>query len=265
MLSVKRMIASLFVGLIAAGMRLELLPRDDLYAPYLAAPKEPRIGDVKFYAPEQGWLWDVTLGGRAGLVRAALTGVILQLDVEGAAFVRLDLDDDRDLIASEFKYGAHLFALVSGISFRLGYYHLSAHLGDEAERHFPGRRPNGYSRDTIVAGVAVQVDALRSYLQIGFAPVVNGPAEPWEIEIGAEFLPACRKWWGNAFAAMHAHLRQENDFGGVVTLEAGWRWQSAEFGSILRIGLHGSLGRSPQYQFYDLAERQIGLAGGLDF
>ena len=138
-------------------------------------------------------------------------------------------------------------------------------VGDEAERHFPGRRPNGYSRDTIVAGVAVQVDALRSYLQIGFAPVVNGPAEPWEIEIGAEFLPACRKWWGNAFAAMHAHLRQENDFGGVVTLEAGWRWQSAEFGSILRIGLHGSLGRSPQYQFYDLVERQIGLAGGLDF
>ena len=257
--------AAIIAWLAITAVQLDLLPRDDLYAPYLAAPKEPRIGDVKFYEPDQGWLWDVTLGGRAGLVRASFSSVILQLDIEGAAFVRLDLDDDRDLIASEFKYGAHLFAQVAGISFRLGYYHLSAHLGDEAERLFPGRRPNGYSRDTIVAGIAVQADSLRTYLQVGFAPVVNGPAEPWEIEIGAEVLPPCRDYWGNAFAAMHVHLRQENDFGGVVSLEAGWRWQPTQFGTILRIGLHGSIGRSPHYQLYEFSERQIGVAGGIDF
>ena len=53
------------------------------------------------YIRDLGWLWDATLGGRVGLLRYGTDNDFWpqgwQLDVEGAAFPRLDLDHARDL------------------------------------------------------------------------------------------------------------------------------------------------------------------------
>lgn len=83
----------------------ELLPLEDVYPPYLAAHKESWIGVIELWDPDARWLWDITRGGRAGLFRVVLASMTLQADLEGAAFVRLDLDDNRNLLSSEFRYG----------------------------------------------------------------------------------------------------------------------------------------------------------------
>jgi hypothetical protein len=245
---------------------IELLPLEDIYPPYLAAPKEPRIGDVTFWEPDAGWLWDISLGGRGGLVRVTFSGVVVQIDLEGATFLRLDLDDRRDLISSEFKYGTHLFIGLDGVVFRLGYQHLSAHLGDEALRSHPDRRPNGYSRDTFLAGVSFHAGGgLRLYGQVGFAPVVEGPAEPWEIDLGVEWSIPAEELSGRPFAAVHSHLRQENEFVGNFTAQAGWHWRTSVTGSTFRVGVHFHHGPSTQYQFYEVIEQQLGLGTWFDF
>jgi hypothetical protein len=179
--------------------------------------------------------------------------------------VRLDLDDNRNLLSSEFKYGTHLFIELSRIVLRLGYYHLSAHLGDEAFRFDPDRRPNGYSRDTFLAGLSVVFEPFRVYGQIGFAPVVEGPAGRWEIEFGAEWSTIATDLLGRPFVAVHVHLRQENRFAGNFTAHAGWHWRTRVTGSTFRIGAHYHRGPSPQYQFYELSEHQLGLGTWFDF
>jgi hypothetical protein len=251
--------------LIAAPV-FELLPLDDVHPPYLAAPKEPRISEIALWEPDQGWLWDITLGGRVGFLRVTLPEMTFQIDLEGAAFVRLDLEENRNLLSSEFKYGTHFFFALPEIVFRFGYYHLSAHLGDEAYHAYPGRRPNGYSRDTFVAGVSFDPGSgFRIYAQLGFAPVVEGPAGRWEIELGAEWAMAAMDPIGRPFVAVHSHLREENDFTGNFAAQLGWHWRTRATGSTFRVGLHYYRGPSPQYQFYEIREQQIGFGSWVDF
>ena len=149
---------------------------------------------------------------------------------------------------------------------RFGFYHLSAHLGDEALRAHPGRRPNGYSRDTLIAGVSFAPGAgFRIYGQLGFALFVGGPAERWEIELGAEWAMPSSDFWGRPFIAVHSHLHEEREFAGNFTAEAGWHWRTSVTGSTFRVGVHYHRGPSTQFQFYELDEHQIGGGSWFDF
>lgn len=88
----------------------QMLPNNLIYTSYLAGPKEPRIGSVMYQATnpdvfnpsrQEGTLWDTTLGGRASILRYGSDPVVhpqgFEVQIEGAAFVRLDPQDDRDL------------------------------------------------------------------------------------------------------------------------------------------------------------------------
>ena len=54
----------------------QLLPDGLIYKSYLAGLKEPRLGTQVFYEREEGWKWDVTLGGRVGKAKSSEVGVM---------------------------------------------------------------------------------------------------------------------------------------------------------------------------------------------
>ncbi len=113
-----------------------ILPSGLIFQSYLAGVHESRFASVWNYDREQGWLWDSTLGGRVGLIRYGTAGNYFpqgwQLDIEGAAMPRLELDSGlRDLMSADFRVGSVITYGEGPTQYKIGYYHLSSHLGDE--------------------------------------------------------------------------------------------------------------------------------------
>ena len=102
-------------GLLDAGLlesgdwTWELLPAGLIYRPYLAGGREPRFAGEFVHLQHKGWFVDATLGGRVGLLRYGSGDTLRpegwQLDFEGAAFPRLTLDEGRELVATDYRYG----------------------------------------------------------------------------------------------------------------------------------------------------------------
>ncbi|MEN1679228.1 MAG: DUF1207 domain-containing protein [Planctomycetota bacterium] len=258
----------------SGGYRWRILPDGLIYRSYLAGPREPRISSQFFDAstPVQSseLLWDGTVGGRRGLVRYGTRDPLrpegFQVDIEGAATVRLNLDEDRDLDASDFRFGVPVTWRSGNVQYKTGYYHVSSHLGDELIlRQGENTRVN-YVRDAILFGVSYNpAPAWRIYGETAYAVFIAGGAQPWEFQFGVEYVqPGVTGPWGTPFAATNAHLREEIDFGGDWTTQLGWLWRGKS-GSTFRLGLHYVNGKSTQYQFFDRNEEQIGFGAWYDF
>lgn len=253
----------------------EVLPDGLIYRSYQAGPRESRLALHTFHNSHRGErsevLWDATLGGRKGLLRYGngdpTNPVGWQLDIEGATIVRLNLDEERDVDASDFRFGVPItYTAGDGVSYKIGYYHLSSHLGDELIARTGVNSRINYVRDAIIAGVSYQIaPSLRVYGETAYAFFTAGGAEPWEFQIGAEYArPGPTGFAGTPFVATNAHLRQETDFSGDWTLQTGWLWRGVT-GSTLRLGLHYMNGKSTQYQFFNRNEEQVGLGVWYDF
>ncbi len=259
----------------------QVLPDGLIYRSYQAGPRESRLGLHTFqnsypangaYAGQKSeWAWDATLGGRKGVIRYGnfddCNPVGWQLDFEGATIVRLNLDEARDVDASDFRFGVPLtYTAGDGVAYKIGYYHLSSHLGDELIARTGSNTRINYVRDAIIAGVSYQMfPSLRVYGETAYAFFTAGGAEPWEFQFGAELSrPGPTGFRGTPFLATNAHLREEVDFSGDWTLQTGWLWRG-DTGSTLRLGLHYLNGKSNQYQFFDRNEEQIGFGLWCDF
>lgn len=247
-------------------------PNRLLYPSYLAGNKEPRIGTQIVHLPNHGWFWDSTLGGRAGLLRYGNTNAIYpegwQLDGEGAAFPRLDPETNRQLRSVDFRVGTVMTYRRGIWESKFGYYHLCSHLGDgflEQEPTYP-RIGLVYVRDSLIWGVAARPwHDVRLYAEIGYAFHAGDGAQPWELQFGAEYSSVEPSGTaGSPFVAVNGHLREENDFGGNVTFQAGWQWRGLN-GRLLRCGFQYFDGMSEQYPFFDKYEQQVGLGAWFDF
>jgi hypothetical protein len=150
---------------------------------------------------------------------------------------------------------------------KLAYYHLSSHLGDEFMLKHPDEPRINYSRDVIVLGLAAYLtEDVRVYAEAGYAVYYSGGAQPWEFQLGAEFSPAYPTMGhGAPFAAVNALLREEVDFGGTFTAQAGWQWRGHGSRHLFRAGVQYLVGKSPQLEFFDRDERQFGLALWYDY
>lgn len=248
----------------------QMLPEGIIYRSYWAGLHEPRTSVVLFDTQGTPY-WDAALGGRVGLLRFGNDDPFRpqgwQLDFEGAALPRLTLDDMRDLDSVDFRAGAPLTYGVGDWQFKLGYYHLSSHLGDEfAIRNDALDQRINYVRDALVLGASYYpVPMVRLYSEVAYAMNAQGGAEPWEIQFGTEISrPGPTGFDGTPFAAVNAHLREEHDFGGDLTAQVGWLWRN-EFGRTLRFGGHYFNGKSSQYQFFDAFEQQVGVGIWYDF
>ncbi|QDT53042.1 hypothetical protein Pan44_10570 [Caulifigura coniformis] len=250
----------------------QVLPKGLIHRSYWAGLHEPRLGVQVFSEHGGASYWDPTLGARVGLFRYGNDDPLRpqgwQLDVEAAAMARLTLDDMRDLDSVDFRGGLPLTYGIDDWQFKFGYYHLSSHLGDEYAIRTPGsldKRVN-YVRDAVQLGVShYPVDSMRLYAEAAYAFFREGGADPWELQFGTELSKAgVTGPEGTPFLAVHAHLREEHDFGGDVTTEAGWLWRE-QTGHVLRVGGFYFNGKSSQYQFYDDSQQLVGAGLWYDF
>lgn len=248
----------------------QFLPDGILYPAYLAGAKESRMAGALEHLNGEGWIIEATIGGRVGLLRYGTRGDDRpqgwQLDLEGACFPRLDLEEKWDLTVTDFRIGLPLTYALGSWEYKLAAYHLSSHIGDEYLIKNPGFQRINYSRDVLVLGGAYRLlDAVRLYAEAGWAFNTSGGSRPWEFQSGVDYSPLWTARRGSPFAAFNAHLREESDFGGHVTLQAGWQWRGDETGHLLRLGVEYLNGKSPQFEIFTRNEERLGLGVWYDY
>lgn len=248
----------------------QLLPSGLIYKSYLAGVKEPRFASQHVNVDGDGWLWDVTLGGRVGLLRYGDHDPVrpngFQVDLEGAAMTRLDIPEDVDLRSVDFRGGLPVTYGIGPSRFKIAIYHISSHLGDEFLLSHPGYNRLNFSRDALVAGYSYYLTTdFRIYAEAGWA-MHSDVSKPWEFQFGVDYAPGTPTGFrGRPFFAVNGHLREEVDYGGNFVAQAGWAWLSDEHARLLRIGAHYYNGFSNQFSFYNDHEQQIGMAVWYDF
>jgi hypothetical protein len=250
--------------------RWRLLPEGVIWQSYWASVHEPRISGIWFGGGEDGLL-DVTLGGRGSLLRYGAGGPGrpsgAELQIEGAAFPRLNLAHNWDLDAVDFRFGLPLVYGRDKWQTKFSYYHLSSHMGDElAIRENALAQRINYSRDVLVWGLSYfPRPAWRLYGETGWAFHYDGGSDPWEFQFGVDVArPGPTGALGTPFAAFNGHLRQELNYGGNFVAQAGWLWRG-ETAHVFRTGVHYFNGKSNQYEFFNQFEQQIGGGVWYDF
>jgi hypothetical protein len=230
---------------------------------------EPRLSGVvfnDFNDDANANFIDGTVGGRAALFRYGTEGVGrpqgFELQAEGAAFPRLNLDEDWDLDAADFRVGFPLVYGRDAWQAKFSYYHLSSHMGDEfAIREAALADRINYSRDALTLALSYFPHrAWRLYAEADWAFYYDF-CEPWAFQFGVDVAePGPTGPWGTPFFAINGHIREEIDYSGNVVAQLGWLWRG-NTSQTLRLGFHYYNGKSNQFEFFDQFEEQIG--GGL--
>jgi hypothetical protein len=250
----------------------QFLPVGLLFQPYLAGEKEPRFALQTLYETGRGWIWEASLGSRIGILRFGEPGPFSrkgwQIDLEGAAMPRLDLQQQEDVDAIDFRFGVPLTYRNESFSWKVGYYHISSHLGDELILREPTIPRINYVRESVVFAVSQDLsDSTRIYGEIGYAFSRNGGARPLELQFGMEYgaQRPLENRIDSPFAALNVHLREDFDMGGSVNMVAGWQWRGLQTNHLFRVGVQYYRGRSLQYEFFDRHEELVGFGTWLDF
>ena len=251
----------------------QLLPSGLIYSSYLAGAKEPRTSAQVVKQDGFGWIWDASLGGRAGIVRYGSQESVLpegfQIDIEGAVALRMNLEHERDMMANDFRFGFPITFGNKYWQFKTGYYHVSSHMGDEymITNNAMSDRIN-YYRDSIVLGISRRFcQHFRVYAETAYAAFGCGEqTDPWEFQFGIEFAPIypANGFRGSPFVAVNAQLFEELDFSGYLCVQAGWMWRGAS-NQMFRIGLQYINGYDDQYEFHYDNIQKIGFGIWYDY
>ena len=248
----------------------QLLPSNIIYKSYMACGREPRLGIhfVDSTLPGENSYWDCSTGARVSLIRFGSQDPLypegLELEMDACSFPRLTLDSMRDLYSCDYRFAFPLAYRKGRWEFMFGYYHISSHLGDEYMVNHESLDRYNYSRDCLMAGVGFRPNpAWRFYFHMEYA-VRCDISEPWQFIFGLEYSPMYTGARGAPFFAACGRLREEIDFSGSFTLEAGWQWRN-DNSHIFRTGLFYLNGYSDHYQFYNIYEKQIGVGIWYDF
>lgn len=246
----------------------QILPAGLLYKSYLAGEKEPRMALQTLHQSGRGNIWEVALGGRVGIWRYGTEGAIRpegwQIDIEGAAFPRLDLQAQEDVDAIDYRFGIPISYRRGPWAYKFGYAHLSSHLADEFMLKHPTFPRVNYVRDAMVFGTSYDpTPDYRVYGEVAYGFHNSGGAKPFELQCGAEYSPA--KPGGAPFAAVNGHVRQNFQWDPSINIEAGWQWRGEITNHLLRVGLQYYGGKSMQYEFFNRTEHLAGFGVWFDY
>jgi hypothetical protein len=256
--------------------RWHLFPDGFVYSNYLAGVNESRLTSVFNSDRYVNDIWDITLGGKFGLLRYGNKSPFFpegfQIDFEGSSHLRLDFEHERDLDAADFRAGMPITFGNTVWQFKTGYYHVSSHLGDERilrlqEAGIPHNRLN-YVREAWVLGASYRFHpSFRLYAEADYAFWTGEKTKPWHFQFGAEYSPAypANYRYGSPFAAVNLLLLQEHNYDGSICFQAGWQWKGHR-NQIFRIGFQYFGGVSEQYEYIaSKRENKVGFGIWYDF
>jgi hypothetical protein len=254
---------------VEAGWHWQMFPHGLMYPAYLASQRESRFAATFFSERKQGGLVDAAVGGRVGMFRFGTDDLLkpegFQLDVEGAAFPRLTLNDTREFVSTDFRAGLPLTFRRGWLEMKLAYYHYCSHLGDTYIKNHGGEG-HPYTRDAVVLGLGLRPrEDFRLYAEADYAFYTFGNPMPWQFQFGLDWstlqMTGLR---GAPFFAINSMIRQDVNFAGNLTVQTGWQWRG-QAGQSLRTGFHYFNGKSNQGQFYNRFEEQLGLGLWYDY
>jgi hypothetical protein len=187
-----------------------------------------------------------------------------EFDMEGGVFPRLD--SNRSLVSADYRFGLPLTYRAGPWETKFGYDHLSSHLGDIYMENNPGVERINYVREQVLLGLAYRpIPDVRFYGEASYAFHYDGGAKPWEFKFGAEYSPSGQTGiQGAPFLAVNGDLREDVDYSGNISAEAGWQWRGAS-GHMFRVGAQGFNGYSDQRQFYRQYESYLGFGIWYDY
>lgn len=251
----------------------QVLPSGLLYRSYLAGEKEPRFKSVFFRdSHRRRRVWESALGGRAGLLRHGTYGAVdpqgFQLDLEGAALSRVLPDEPSHMLESvDFRIGMVGTWRHDVTAIKLGYYHISSHLGDEFLKANPAFARVNYVRDAAIVGVMRDLsDAWQVYGEMGYAMGAQGGAKPLEFQFGTQYASNTERGIrGAPFFGINSYVREDFGFRRSMNLMAGWQWLGADTRHRFRAGMQYFNGPSMQYSFPNRHDRLLGGGIWLDF
>ena len=246
------------------------LPQGLIYRDYLAGAKQSRFRSVWHHERDEGRIWDITLGGHVGILRRGNSGpqrpVGFQVDIEGSAQLRLDRDENENLDATDFRFGVPFTWGDEVYQTKVGYYHISSHIGDEFLDENPGFERLNFVRETLIWGHSYYLNPeLRIYAEMGYA-FISDVSKPWEFQLGTDYSPAC--WTGTRgapFAAVNYHIREELAYDGNVVGQVGWAWRNSPASGLFRLGLEYYHGRDDQFSFYRNSQSKVGFGLWYDY
>ena len=239
------------------GWSWELDPAHQPYPDYLADPRRPRmnigLGAANTSIPEtsSGRVF-LDAGTRYTLFRVETDpeGVNeFALDIQGGLFMQFDAGRSLDNIGWDGVYGVFVVQDWSNkVSWRMGYRHLSAHLGDEYIQE-TGRSRVGYTREDIALGVAYHVDRyVTAYAEPNWAwGMGNEDRQPrWAVEGGAQYQGPHTLWNNSTalYGGVHVKSFQENDWNPDVSGQFGFLVKRGAGATSLRMGIEGYVGRA---------------------
>lgn len=256
----------------------QCLPNGLMYKSYLANEKGPRFATVWSGLHGRppaiggnGYIWDATLGARVGVLRYGTNTIVdpqgWQLDMEGAAMPRLDLQSKEDVIGTDFRFGVPITYRRGPTAFKFGYYHISSHLGDEFQLKYPFYKRDNYVREAVLVGLSHEpTDFTRVYAQAAYAISDGGIVDPWEFLFGFEYSALGRSGvYSSPFFAINVHLREELNYSGSVNVQTGWQWRGPESDHLWRIGLQYFNGPTSQFALGRFQEQMLGFGMWYDF
>jgi hypothetical protein len=250
---------------------IEFLPDGLLYRSYLASPHEPRFAEAQLYDRHTNqWSMDATLGGRIGIVSGKSHLNLFekwQIDLEGAAMPRLNIQQFMDVESIDYRFGLLWTARQQNFSAKFGYYHISSHAGDEYLIKNPGFQRINYVRESLVAGLSTYLHPeVRTYGEAAWAFEHTGGAEPWLFQLGMEYSSErAARPHGAPFCAANVMLRQETSFAPGTTLMTGWQWIGPQSGRSFRMGLQYFQGPTNQFEFLGRTDNLLGAGIWLDY
>ncbi|MCL2743482.1 MAG: DUF1207 domain-containing protein [Planctomycetaceae bacterium] len=262
-------------GIVVQPHAWRMFPDGFIYPNYLAGVNESRLASVFNNDRDIDNIWDITLGGRFGLLRYGNKNPFFpegfQIDIEGSSHLRLDFENDRDVDAADFRAGMPLTFGNAIWQFKTGYYHVSSHLGDERILRLqaagvPHNRIN-YVREAWLLGASYRFHpSFRLYAEADYAFCTGEQTRPWHFQFGMEYSPVYPANYGRGtpFAAVNVLLLQEHNYDGSICFQAGWQWKGHR-NQILRLGFQYFGGVSEQYEHIAKREHKVGFGIWYDF
>ena len=254
---------------------LELDPDDQPYPDYLADPRRPRMevgvgvadSDIPSTSSTRVML---DLGTRYTLFK--ITPVKegkneFALDIEGGLFTQFDPGNGLDVIGWDGRYG--VFAVwdwSDKVAARVGYRHISAHLGDEYIEQ-TGRQRINYTRDDLAFGLSYFLNEnIMIYVEPSWAWSMGNEnrQKRWAAEGGVQY-EGPRDMWNNStafYAAAHVRAFDETDWDPGLSVQTGVHVKRDQRSSNLRLGVEGYIGRAILGEFaldYDEAYLTLGI------
>ncbi len=248
----------------------QVMPAGLMYKAYLAGEKESRMSSVFFGSKgRDGTVWENTLGGHVGLLRYGTTDAInpqgWQFDLEGAAMPRVDMGHQDDLEACDFRAGFLSTWRYGDNAYKVGYYHLSSHAGDEYMIRNPTFVRINYVRDSFIAGWTRNLTRdTQAYGEVAYAFNYEDGAKPLELQYGLQYTPMVFGLRGAPFAAINGHTRQDFGYVTSVNITAGWQWRGNS-NHLWRFGFQYYKGPALQWEFAGQKETLTGAGMWMDY